>query len=169
MSVSAAQLAPELASRLQEAWQGEVFGKAMYGALTQRQTDPYRRWQWQALTQLETETGEAMRQLLSRHDCPTEEWDESARAGLAEAQRIGSMPWPEMIAAFANDLPEIITSYQQLERDCAFRGADADAMRLLVDHEVVSLAFAAAELRGESKSSIAPVLALLKEPPRFPA
>lgn len=161
-------LDPSLRSHLQEAWQGEVFGMAMYRAIVEQQQDSIRRWQWQALYQLEVETGSAMRQLLQRHGLPVAELEGSKRAGLAEAERIVQLPWQDMMMAFADDLPATINDYRALELACAFIGKDAAAMRLLVDHEVASHDFAQAEIRGESHGSIEPVLALLKQPPRFP-
>jgi hypothetical protein len=168
MTVSAYTLDPSLIYRLQDAWQGEVFGIAMYRAMVEQQQDYFRRWQWAALYQLEVETGAAMRQLLQRHGLPVAELEESKRAGLAEAERIVRLPWKDMMRTFADDLPATIDDYRALELACAFEGQDAAAMRLLEDHEVASLYFAQVEMRGESHDSINPVLALLKEPPRFP-
>jgi hypothetical protein len=168
MTVSAYTLDPGMKSRLQDAWQGEVFGVAMYRAIAEQQQDSFRRWQWVALHQLEVETGIAMRQLLLRHGLRVTELEESKRAGLAEAERIVVLPWHDMMKAFADDLPATIDDYRALERACAFEGQDAAALRLLVDHEVASLDFAQVEMRDESHGSINPVLALLKEPPRFP-
>ena len=169
MSVSKSTLSPGLVARLKEAWQGEVFGKAMYAAVARSQTDPFRRWQWQVLHQLEVETGDAIRQLLLRHGCNANEDDASIRAGEAEAARTSGLPWHEMMESFESDLPDIIKEYEELERDCAFTGEDAAALRLLVDHEVVSLAFARTEMSGDSASSLAPVLSLLKTVPARPA
>lgn len=167
MTASLRILDPSLKSRLQDAWQGEVFGKAMYRAIADWQKHPFRRWQWEALYQLEVETGAAMRQLLIRHDLPVAELEESKRAGLAEAERIVLLPWHDMMKAFADDLPATIDDYRALEMACAFEGRDAVAMRLLVEHEVVSLNFAEFELRGERHCSINPVLTLLKRPPHL--
>lgn len=168
MTASAHTLDPDIKSRLQEAWQGEVFGMAMYSAIADQQPDAFRRWQWMALHQLEVETGAAMRQLLLRYDLPVAELEESKRLGIAEAKRIVALPWQDMMKAFADDLPATIDDYRTLERACAFIGQDAAAMRLLVDHEVASLEFSQLEMRGESHNSIKPVLALLKEPPGLP-
>jgi ATP-dependent helicase/DNAse subunit B len=168
MIVSAHLLGPDVKSRLQDAWQGEVFGMAMYRSIAEQQKDSFRQWQWTALHQLEIETGAEMRQLLLRHGLSVTELEESRRAGLAEAARIVVLPWLEMMKEFADDLPATIDDYRTLERACALEGRDAETMRLLVDHEVASLDFAQVEMRGDSQNSINPVLALLKEPPRFP-
>lgn len=167
MTAVAHVLASDIKSRLQEAWQGEVFGMAMYRALAERQQDSFRRWQWAVLHQLEIETGSAMRQLLLRHGLSVMKSEESMRAGLAEAERIVMLPWQDMMEAFADDLPATIQDYRALERACAFEGQDAAAMRLLVDHEVASLKFAQLEMRGESCVSINSVLLLLEKPPRL--
>jgi hypothetical protein len=106
-----------------------------------------------------------MRQLLLRHGGNTVEDAASRQAGEAEARRISGLPWLEMMDAFADDLPATVDEYEKLERDCAFEGEDARAVRLLVEHEVVSLAFARCELDRNSRTSIEPVLALLKAPP----
>lgn len=168
MTISAHTLDPGIKARLQDAWQGEVFGIAMYRAITEQQQGSVRRWKWAVLHQLEVETGTAMKQLLLRRGFIATELEESKRAGLAEAERIAALSWYDLMKAFADDLLATIDEYRALERACAFEGCDAAAMRLLVDHEVASLDFAQAEMRGESHGSIKPVLALLKEPPRFP-
>lgn len=168
MTVSAHLLGPDIRSRLQDAWQGEIFGMAMYRSIAEQQKEPFRQWQWTALHQLEIETGAEMRQLLLRHGLSVTGLEDSRRAGLAEAARIVVLPWLEMMKEFADDLPATIDDYRALESACAFEGRDAETMRLLVEHEVASLNFAQVEMRGESQNSINPVLALLKEPPRFP-
>jgi len=168
MTASAHTLRPDVSSRLQDAWQGEIFGMAMYRAIADQQQGAFRRWQWTALLQLEIETGEEMRQLLLRHGLSVTELDESRRAGLAEAARIVILPWHKMMNEFADDLPATVDDYRALERTCSFEGRDAEVMHLLVNHEVASLEFAQAEMLGESQHSINPVLSLLKDPPRFP-
>lgn len=162
-------VSPEILARIEEAYQGEVFGLAMYAAMADAQTDPVRRWKWQVLTQLEAETKAHMAGLLQRLCGDTLEQEQSRQDGLKEARAIIGLPWPEMIEAFMADIPGLIDDYADLERQAALAGEDAAVLSRLTRHEVVTLEFCKRELAGNGATALAPVLAMLASPPPGPA
>ena len=161
-------VSPGTLRAIERAYEGEVFGIAMYSAMAAAQHDPFRRWQWQCLVQLEIETRAATAALLARLGTAAIDDPQQAQAGEAEARRIMHLPWPEMIREFASDLPELVTEYAAIEVDAGLHGEDAAVLHRLTLHEEVTLAFCEAELAGDSASSIEPVIAMLENPPGRP-
>jgi hypothetical protein len=161
-------VSPEILARIEEAYQGEVFGLAMYAAIADAQADPVRRWKWQVLTQLEAETKAQIAGLLERLGGDTREQEHSRRNGLKEARAINRLPWLDMIEAFKADLPSLVEDYANLQRQAALLGDDARVLIRLTHHEVVTLEFCERELAGDSESSTDPVLAMLDDRPAFP-
>lgn len=157
-------VSPEILARIEEAYQGEVFGLAMYAAMADAQTDPVRRWKWQVLTQLEAETKAHTAGLLQRLGGDNAEQEQSRQDGLRDARAIIGLPWLEMIEAFMADLPGLIDDYADLERQAALAGEDAAALSRLTRHEVVTLEFCERELAGDSAHAADPVLAMLEAP-----
>jgi len=153
---------------IERAYQGEVFGIAMYSLLAEAQQDPFRRWQWQCLVHLEIETRAATAALLTRLGITTIDDPSEVQAGEAEARRIMHLPWHEMIREFASDLPELVAEYAAVEAKAGLSGEDGAVLHRLTLHEEVTLAFCEAELAGESSSSIEPVIAMLDNPPARP-
>ena len=161
-------VSPEILARIEEAYQGEVFGLAMYAAMADAQTDPVRRWKWQVLTQLEAETKAHMAGLLQRLGGDTTEQEQPRLDGLREARAIIGLPWLQMIEAFMADLPGLVDEYAGLERQAALSGEDAAVLARLTRHEVVTLEFCERELAGDSAHAADPVLAMLEAPPTPP-
>ena len=159
---------PQTLNAIERAYQGEVFGIAMYSMMAQAQQDSFRRWQWQCLVQLEVETKAATAALLARHGIDVIDDQREAEAGEAEAHRIMHLPWTAMIREFASDLPELVSEYAAIEVQAGLQGEDGAVQRRLTQHEKVTLAFCEAELAGGSACSIDPVLAMLETPPARP-
>jgi len=162
------KVSAQILARIEEAYQGELFGLAMYAAMADAQTDPVRRWKWQVLTQLEIETKAHTANLLERLGGDTAEQEKPWQEGLREARAIIGLPWLEMIEAFMADLPGLVDDYADLERQAAFTGEDAEVLSRLTQHEVVTLAFCERELAGDGDHSVEPVLAMLEAPPARP-
>ena len=159
---------PVTLKAIERAYQGEVFGVAMYSALAAAQHDPFRRWQWQCLVQLEVETKAATAALLARLGGNTADNPSEVQAGEAEARRIMDLPWSDMIREFAFDLPDLVAEYAAVEADAGLHGEGVAVLNRLTRHEVVTLQFCEAELAGDSASSIEPVIAMLDNPPARP-
>ena len=161
-------VSPEILARIEEAYQGEVFGLAMYAALADAQSDPVRHWKWQVLTRLEFETKAHMAGLLERLGGDITEKEQSRQDGLKEADAISGLPWLAMIEAFMADLPGLVEDYADLEQQAGLSGPDASVLCRLTQHEAVTLEFCERELAGDGARSIDPVLAMLEAPPAPP-
>ncbi len=161
-------VSPDILARIEAAYQGEVFGLAMYAAMADAQVDPVRRWKWQVLTQLEAETKAHMAGLLQRLGGDTVEQEQPRQDGLREARAIISLPWLEMIEAFKADLPGLINDYACLERQAALAGEDAAVLSRLTLHEAATLEFCEREIAGDGSTAILPVLTMLASPPPGP-
>ena len=160
-------------SALQRAFQGEVFGLAMYEALAAAQTDPWRRWHWRCLARLEQELLGDLEHLLRRLGAVQPADPGEHDAGVAEARRLLDKTWTELISEFALDLPELVEEYSEIARHpvvVADRGGAGELVARLVEHEVAALSYCRAELAGDPPlTSIGPVIALLRDPPPPPA
>ncbi len=159
---------PGSLAAIERAFQGEVFGVAMYSSMAEAQTDPFRRWQWHCLLQLEIETKATTAELLEQLGGNTLEDPHETAKGHDEARRIMHMAWADMIREFASDLPELVQEYAEMEAQAGLSGANGDVLRRLTLHEEATLAFCEAELAGQSGSAIDPVIAMLESPPARP-
>lgn len=151
------------------AYQGEVFGIAMYRVVADAQTDPWRRWQWECLHRLEVELRADVGEVLRNHGIRPEDDPAEVEAGVAEAVRIIDLPWNALLDEFAVDLPDLVDEYERLAGAPGFVDAERAVLRRLVRHEVVASEYCSAERAGaDPRVSVAGVLALLREPPPPP-
>ncbi len=89
----------------------------------------------------------------------TEARPESLRAGETDAASYLMLPWAELMRRFRDELDEDIAEYSVLLEMAP--PEDHDAIRFLVDHEIVTKAFCEKELDGKPESSLEPVEALI--------
>ena len=157
-----------LLDALLDAYQGEVFGVAMYRRVTESLKDPWQRWQWECLTRVEIELRDELAAVLLRlgHTAIPDEGEHAA--GLAEAERIVGLPWLEMLHEFTYDLPPLVARYSAIavNHESAVEVAGCrEVLDRLVRHEVASIEFHHAELAGRAPiDGIGPVVALLAGP-----
>lgn len=145
--------------QVEAAYQGEVYGEAMYAAIAASMTDPVRAGKWQTLVELEIRVKAVMRDVVSRLGGDTIELESSRHRGLADAQKYIGLPWKELMSLFSRELDPVIAEYAALEQRCP--PADAPALRALTEHEVVAKAFCERELAGQADSSLEPVTSFL--------
>ncbi|MDH4107609.1 MAG: hypothetical protein OEW35_04785 [Gammaproteobacteria bacterium] len=149
--------------RIEAAYQGEVYGEAMYLAIAAARPDPDHAWKWRVLAQQEIETKDAMRVLVAAHGGETRELDASSEAGLAAAGAYAPLPWPELMRRFSDALDDDIAEYSDLEKDCP--PADAATLKRLTLHELLTKEFCELELAGRGDKSLRAILASLEHPP----
>ena len=145
------------------AYQGEVYGEALYGLIAGTQTEPDHAWKWRVMAQMEFETKHLMRRLVARHGGNVAEdpgWKQQARIDL---ENYRGLPWLELMRVFAVELVPDIAEYAKLEYDSPRR--DRWVMQRLTDHEVVTKRFCDLELAGRADISIDPVLSFCRRPP----
>ncbi|MGA0298713.1 MAG: hypothetical protein ACO3OI_06490 [Ilumatobacteraceae bacterium] len=157
-----------LLDALLDAYQGEIFGVAMYRRVTESLDDPWQRWQWECLTRVEVELRDELAAALVRlgHTAIPDEGEHAA--GLAEAERIVGLPWLEMLHEFTCDLPPLVERYSAIAVDHE-SAVDVVGCREVLDrlvrHEVASIEFHRGELAGRAPiDSIGPVVDLLTGP-----
>lgn len=149
--------------RIEAAFQGEVYGEALYLAIAMAQQVPDHAWKWRVLVQQETEVKAALRTLLEGYGAVPEELDESRKRGVAEARRYAAMPWAELMRRFSDELDADIDRYAELERGCP--PGDAATLRRLTRHEELTREFCELELAGRADESIREILDSLENPP----
>ncbi len=145
--------------RVERAYQGEVYGEALYRGIADALEDPARSEKWRVLAELEVATKARMRDLVAKLGGQTEESETFRQKGLDSVQKYAPLPWDAFMALYSKELGPVIDRYAELERLCA--PEDAATLRFLTEHEVVTKAFCDLELAGRADISINPTLALL--------
>jgi len=149
----------EYRKQVEAAYQGEVYGEAMYAAIADSMTDPDQAHKWAVLTRLETRTKADMLAVVHRLGGDTRELASSRERGLQEAQRYIGLPWQELMELFSRELDPVIAEYACLERNCP--AEDAAALARLTRHEVVARQFCQLEIQGQGQRSLEPILEFL--------
>ena len=149
----------EYLAGLDAAYQGEFFGLAMYSLIADSREMPDEKEKWHCLVQLEDVTRQVLAPVMRRHGMATEARPESLRAGETDAASYLMLPWAELMRRFRDELDEDIAEYSALLEMAP--PEDHDAIRFLVDHEIVTKAFCEKELDGKPESSLEPVEALI--------
>ncbi len=144
---------------LDAAYQGEFCGLAMYSLIADSREMPDEKEKWHCLVQLEDVTRQVLAPVMRRHGMATEARPESLRAGETDAASYLMLPWAELMRRFRDELDEDIAEYSALLEMAP--PEDHDAIRFLVDHEIVTKAFCEKELDGKPESSLEPVEALI--------
>lgn len=146
-------------SKVERAYQGEVYGEALYSGIADAMADPDRANKWRILTELEVVTKARMRDLVAKLGGDARESDAYRQKGVDHVQRYVSLPWDDFMKRFSGELDPIIPRYAALEQRCA--PEDAETLRFLTEHEVVTKEFCELELAGRPDVSIDPVRDLI--------
>jgi hypothetical protein len=149
----------DFVSKVERAYQGEVYGEALYLGIADAVDDPTRAEKWRVLAKLEVVTKAMMRDLVAKLGGDPRESETFRQKGVNHVQKYASLPWPEFMALYSKELVPVIARYAELERRCA--PEDAATLRFLTEHELVTKAFCDLELEGRADISIQPTLALL--------
>jgi len=147
--------------KLDAAYQGEFYGLAMYRRIAEARLTPDEQEKWHLMTRLEEVTRSVLEPVLHRHGMATAAHPESVTAGEADAEHYRHLPWDHLMRRFSDELDEDITEYSELLAMAP--AADHEAIRFLVDHEIVAKAFCEAELAGKVSQSTAPIKALIAQ------
>jgi len=141
----------------EQAYQGEVLGEALFGAIADRLEDADHAHKMRVLATLELRTKEAVAPALERAGISTE--PDAEMLGLAEALAADTEKntWDEVMAAAVSVTGQFIPLYRRIGELSPSERETAD---LLVAHEVAIRDFALAELAGDTATSLHPVHAL---------
>lgn len=146
-------------SRVERAYQGEVYGEALYRGIADVLDDPGRAEKWRVLAELEVVTKARMRDLVAKLGGDPAESEAFRQKGVNNVQKYVSLPWADFMALYSQELVPVIARYGELETLCA--PEDAQTLRFLTEHEVVTKAFCDLELDGRPDISIEPTVALI--------
>lgn len=156
------------AEALLEFYGGEVLGEAIYSALLGFARNDDERLKWATLLQLETETKAWLRAPMIAHGVSVEEQAGDRAKGVALAEEIKLMPWPELMRATHDAIAnQFVPRYQGHADAARARGkAEEEAVCVyMVEHEKAQVEFARRELAGASlKESLQPIVRFLKYP-----
>jgi hypothetical protein len=146
---------------VERAYQGEVYGEALYNGIADALDDPERAHKWRVLAELEVVTKDLMRALVAKLGGDTDESASNRKRGLDRVGKYTSLTWAEFMSAYSRELDPVITRYARLEELCA--SEDAPTLRMLTEHEVVTKIFCDRELAGETENSLTPTLDLIAQ------
>jgi len=161
-------MAPHLAA-LQEFYQGEVLGEAMFDSMLADLADESERYKMALLLQLETETKARLRPVLAAQGLSVQEDPQMRPRGAQFARDLAAATWHEKMAALHEAVAgTFLPRYRELTAILP------DALRAvgdsMVEHEQALVDMSWRELNGQAGISDQPLLALLKFPlarPRY--
>jgi hypothetical protein len=155
-------MASDYAGYLDERYQGEVYGEALFRTLGEQSRDAALRAKLRVLEQLERETKQRLREELAALGLAPQESAERRAEGEALARRLAQVPWPTFMRGFLAEVRKLVEVFEKSER-LAPPGKQA-LLRFVTSHERALGRFAELELEG-ADGSLAPIEALLKEAP----
>ncbi len=153
----------EYTRRIEEAFQGEVSGQAMFHDLAERIQDPEHRYKMRVAERLEIETKELLRPLAERLLGHVDESAAARETGISQANALAAMPWAKFMHVFRREVAKFVTRFEELER--AAPPSDAKVLAALTAHERALQSFSERECSGSSADSLDPVIKLLKVVP----
>lgn len=156
--------ATDFRAQLLQAWQGEVFGIEVYGALAESRTDPTERMKLGELLALEEYMEQELVGVLERLSIEADLGDtmQMADSDISEQR---SASWFALMTWLRQDAEAALADYQPMR--ALSSGVDEACQRVvtqLIAHELALVTFCVKELAGES-DSLADVRALLSGDP----
>ncbi len=149
------------AAYLEECYQGEVGGEALFRAMANATQDEQAARKLRVLEQLERETKEFLRPELEAAGGAVTEDPKRIADGKKLGTRLARMAWPELMRTFESSLVRFIAHFEKSE-SLAPRGKE-DVLRHVTAHERALLEFTKLEIAGRGAESLAPVVALLRK------
>jgi hypothetical protein len=156
----------EYTRQIEQAFQGEVTGEAMFHELAERVQDPEHRYKMRVLERLEIETKELIRPLAERLLGHIVESPTAHATGIAQATALAEMPWEKFMHVFRREVAKFVARFEVLEKAAPAR--DAKILTALTAHERALQSFSEHECSDTNANSLEPVINLLKVvPPRI--
>jgi hypothetical protein len=143
---------------LEQRFQGEVFGEALFRTMAKLCDDPARVQKLRVLEQLERETKEFLLPALREAGHSGEESSERINQGETLGAALANVPWPELMRAFQEEFRRFSDEFESAE--ALAPAAKVSVLRHVTTHERALLDFATRELEG-SMLSLQSVVALL--------
>ena len=157
--------AQEYRRTLEEFFQGEVTGEALFHCLAESFDDSEHRYQMRVMEQLERETKELLRANVVRVGGDANESAAARDRGVAQAKAIAVMPWAKFMHIFQREVRKFVARFEEVER--IGPSEDAQLLAAVTAHEKALLAFSELETSGAG-DPLQPIVALLKAVPARP-
>jgi hypothetical protein len=146
---------------LEQRFQGEVFGEALFRTMANLCHDPARAQKFRVLQQLERETKEFLLPALREAGASAEENCERINQGQALGAALANVPWPDLMRGFQEEFRGFADEFESAET-LAPAGKES-VLRHVTIHERALLDFATRELEGSMVGdSLQSVVALLR-------
>lgn len=136
-----------VATLVRRAYEGEVLGEALFGALVASWSVAEQRRKLAGAWMLEAQTRDAVARLAADMGVTLGAATDQAEAGRQAAASMAAMPWPDMMGAIAGATANYRSLYAEL-RDAA-PDPEHPVLAELLRHEEALNAFAAAEVAGD--------------------
>jgi hypothetical protein len=140
-----------------KAYQGEVLGELLFGAIADHLDDPDQAAKMRVLATMEQRTKEAAVPGLERAGISTEPDPEVEATVTALLPGALAMGWSGLMATIPPITAQYIPLYQRIGE---LNPAEREISDLLVAHEAALHAFAQAEMEGDPATSLEPIMAL---------
>ena len=154
--------AHEYRRTLEEFFQGEVTGEALFHCLAESLDDSEHRHQMRVMEQLERETKELLRPYVARLGGDTKESVAARDLGVAQAKAMAPMPWGKFLHIFQREVRKFVARFEEIER--LGLSEDAKLLAAVTAHEKALLAYSERESSGQG-DPLQPIVALLKSVP----
>ena len=143
----------EYCALLVEAYKGELFGEALFGAFGGREQDAERKEKLGALERIEANTARQLARLVDTAPVVVSAAD--VAAAQEQGREIGesAIEWEAFVKGLHDALPSFLASFVRLRTLAA--DANHPALVALIAHEQAVNAFAELELAGEPQCSLA--------------
>lgn len=147
----------DLSTLLIKAYQGEVSGEIVFGAVAAATGDPGHRKKMEVLRLLEARTREACVPAMERHGLPTDPDPQTVKEAEALGEAVAPLGWSDFMGAFESITTQFLALYHRIGE---ISDADRVESDLLVAHEEALREFARRELAGRGDDSLALIEAL---------
>jgi dimethylamine/trimethylamine dehydrogenase len=148
---------------LEEFFQGEVTGEALFHTLAEALEDPERRCQMRVLEQLERETKELLRENIGPLGGDIAESASARATGIAQAKALAAMPWAKVMHIFEREVRKFVAHFEKVEQAGPAYGAKL--LAAVTAHERALLSFSERASTGADGDPLDRVVSLLKVVP----
>ncbi len=124
----------------------EVMGEAYFNALACHFSDPDEKRKIQLLAKVERHAAESVRPLLDKYGLTPRPDSDLKQLSLDDADRDGALSWEAFMQKVAKDYKKYMPSFLALEN--AAPEEDLPALKVLTEHETISIEFAEQEYLG---------------------
>ena len=159
--------ADDYVAYLEERFQGEVYGEALFRTLAERCNEPDRARKLRVLAQLERETKEMILPALLEAGGTGDESAERIAEGETLGAQLAGAPWRDLMRGFQSELARFVADFERAESLAPEgKASKATLLRHVTAHERALLDFATRELDpATSRDPLESVVALLRGSP----